>query len=83
MSDLTGTMFDATTGKPLGTVEKSISFDTLMVKTAEEPEIETVRELKLSYRESLGDARKSLEIDTYATFRELRKLCRLLLGEVR
>lgn len=82
MTELTGTFFDAATGKALGTNEKTLNFDSLNITVAdnEKPSIETVRELRLEYTESCGDSCKSVSFDTFMTFKELRKLIRELLG---
>lgn len=37
-------------------------------------------EVRLEYSESLGEARKSLDISTFLSFDELRELCSLLMG---
>lgn len=45
---------------------------------AKEPKVETVRELRIDYRR---DGVCTLKVDTFATFKELRKLVRDLLEE--
>ena len=37
-------------------------------------------EVRLEYSESMGEARKSLDVSTFLTFDELRELLELLLG---
>lgn len=81
-----GYIFDAKTAKPLGKVDGSGTtvehrFDALNVTLADpKPKVETVRELRIDYTESLCEADKSLRIETFATFKELRKLVRELMG---
>lgn len=84
-TNLNGYILDAKTAKPLGKVDGNGTtvehkFDALNVTVADaKPKIETVRELRIDYTESLGEASKSLSIETFATFKELRKLVRELL----
>lgn len=81
MSELTGTIFDAETGKALGTIEHTMSFDSLNITMAsdEKPSIETIREVRVEFTESYGDTSKSVSVETFATFKELRKLLRELM----
>ena len=78
--EMTGTIFDAATGKPLGTNEKTLSFDSLNVTVDKKPSIETAREVRVEYSDSFGEAYRSLSVETFATFKELRKLVRDLIG---
>ena len=50
------------------------------ITTLEEPKIDKWRETHIDYAESLGEALKSLSIETYLTFDELVKLVRALSG---
>lgn len=82
MTELTGTFFDAVTGKALGTNEKTLNFDSLNITVAdnEKPSIETVREVRVEFTENRGDTYKSMNVETFMTFKELRKLIRELFG---
>lgn len=77
-----GYIFDAKTAKPLGKVDgigTTIEYkaDALNVVMADaKPKVETVRELHLEYR---VDGTATLKVDTFATFKELRKLVRELM----
>ena len=76
--DLTGTIFDAATGKPLGIPkDMTLSFDKLTVNDATPRE--TVRELNMTYTERVGNVEKSLKVGTFATFGELRKLVKVMM----
>lgn len=78
-----GYIFDAKTAKPLGKVDgigTTIEYkaDALnMVVPDAKPKVETVRELSIDYRR---DGVCTLKVDTFATFKELRKLVRELMG---
>lgn len=80
-----GYIFDAKTAKPLGKVDgkgTTIEYkaDALNVVMADaKPKVESVRELRIDYTESLGEAYKQLSIETFATFKELRRLVRELM----
>jgi len=50
-----------------------------VITTLEEPKFDKWRETHIDYTESLGDAYKSLSIETYLTFDELMTLVRGLL----
>ncbi len=52
-----------------------------LITTLEEPKFDKWRETHIDYTESLGDAYKSLSIETYLTFDELMELARALRGE--
>lgn len=81
-----GYIFDAKTAKPLGKVDgigTTIEYkaDALNVVMADaKPKVETVREVRIDYEERLGDAGKSLSIETFMTAKELRKLMCELMG---
>lgn len=87
-TNLNGYVFNPNrnTALPLGKVDGNGTtiehkFDALNVTVADQkPKVETVRELRIDYTESLGEADKSLRIETFATFKELRKLVRELMG---
>ena len=81
MTELTGTIFDAETGKALGTTEHTMSFNSLNITMAgdDKPSIETIREVRVEFTESYGDTSKSVSVETFATFKELRKLLRELM----
>ena len=49
--------------------------------TLEEPEFDKWLETHIDYTESLGDAYKSLNVETYLTFDELIALVRELRGD--
>ena len=89
MSKTGGYIFDAKTAKPLGYVDDEgttveCKLDTLNVVTGSgKPEVATVREVRIDYSENLGDANKSLSVETFATFGELRKLMRDLMEVTR
>lgn len=78
-----GYILDAKTAKPLGKVDgkgTTIEYkaDALNVTVADQkPKVETVRELRIEYRR---DGVDTLKVDTFATFKELRKLVRELMG---
>lgn len=79
-----GYIFDAKTAKPLGKVDGNGTtiehkFDALNVTVVDpkKPKVETVRELRIEYRR---DGVDTLKVDTFATFKELRKLVRELMG---
>ena len=82
MSELTGAIFDAKTGKALGTTEHTMSFDSLNITMAgdDKPSVETIRDVRVEFTESYGDTSKSVSVETFATFKELRKLLKELLG---
>ena len=50
-----------------------------IITTLEEPKIDKWRETRIDYTEGMGDARKSLNIETYLTFDELIPLVREML----
>lgn len=85
-TSLSGHIFDAKTAKPLGKVDGSgttISmptehkFDALNVTVADpKPKVETVREVRIDYRR---DGVCTLKVETFATFKELRKMVRELM----
>ena len=52
-----------------------------LITTLEEPKFDKWRETHIDYTESLGEALKSLSIETYLTFDELVELVRALRGE--
>ena len=52
-----------------------------IITTLEEPKIDKWRETRIDYTESLGDAYKSLNVETYLTFDELIALVRELRGD--
>lgn len=52
-----------------------------LITTLEEPKLDKWRETHIGYTESLGEALKSLSIETYLTFDELVELVRALSGE--
>ena len=81
MSELMGTFFDAKTGNALGTNEHTMSFDSLNITMAgdDKPSIETIREVRVEFTGSYGDTSKSVSVETFATFKELRKLLRELM----
>lgn len=79
--DYVGDMiFNADTGKPLGMVENTYKVDSLNITTGGKPKVDSYRETRIEYTEMLGDSYKSCEIDTYMTFKELRKLLREVLA---
>ena len=51
-----------------------------MITRLEEPIIDKWRETHIDYSERLGEANKSISIETFLTFDELLKLCRCLAG---
>ena len=51
-----------------------------MITKLEEPIIDKWRETHIDYSERLGEASKSISIETFLTFDELLKLCRCLVG---
>lgn len=51
-----------------------------IITTLEEPKFDTWRETRIDYEESLGEAYKSLNIETYLTLDELMTLVRDMLG---
>ena len=53
-----------------------------IITTLEEPKFDKWRETHIDYTESLGEANKSLSIETYLTYDELVALVRDLMGEV-
>lgn len=81
-----GYIFDAKTAKPLGKVDgngTTIEYkaDALNVVVPDaKPKVETVREVSIDYTESLGEAYKSLSIETFMTAKEMRKLVHELMG---
>lgn len=74
-----GTFFDANTGKPIGSIGEprslEMKFDNLtVVEGKDKPKVETVRELRFEFSERHGDDEREINIETFATFKELRKL---------
>lgn len=51
-----------------------------MITKLEKPIIDKWRETNIDYSECLGEASKSISIETFLTFDELLKLCRCLVG---
>ena len=51
------------------------------IATLEEPKFDKWRETHIDYTESLGDAYKSLSIETYLTFDELVAFAEKLMGD--
>lgn len=54
-----------------------------IITTLEEPKIDKWRETHIDYTESLGEANKSLSIETYLTHDELIALVRELRGDAK
>ena len=52
-----------------------------IITTLEEPKFDKWRETHIDYTESLGEAYKSLSIETYLMFDELTALVRVLRGD--
>ena len=52
-----------------------------IITTIEEPKLDKWRETHVDYTESLGEAYKSLSIETHLTFDEMIALVRELRGE--
>jgi len=52
-----------------------------IITTLEEPKIDKWRETHIDYTESLGEAHKSLSVETFLTFDELTALVRELRGD--
>lgn len=46
----------------------------------EAPKIDQYRDTRIKYAESIGDASKTLDVDTFVTYGELRELCKILMG---
>ena len=61
-------------------VDKLLRLADTPITTLEEPTIDTWRETHIEYVEHLGNADKSINIETFLTFDELLKLCRCLIG---
>jgi hypothetical protein len=52
-----------------------------IITTIEEPKLDKWRETHVDYAEGMGNARKSLSIETYLTFDEMIALVRELRGD--
>lgn len=61
-------------------VDKLLRLADAPIITLEDPTIDTWRETHIDYSERLGEASKSISIETFLTFDELLTLCRSLLG---
>ena len=61
-------------------VDKLLRFADTPITTLEEPTIEARCETRIVYSERLGEASKSISIESIMTFGELLTLCRSLLG---
>lgn len=61
-------------------VDKLLRLADAPIITLEDPTIDTWRETHIDYSERLGEASKSISIETFLTFDELLKLCRCLVG---
>lgn len=61
-------------------VDKLLRLADAPITMLEDPTIDTWRETHIDYSERLGEASKSISIETFLTFDELLTLCRLLLG---
>ena len=82
---MSGYIFDAKSGKPLGEYDvptpitfKADAFN--MTVKEEKPSIETMREMHVEFESIAGDSSKALTVETLMTFKELRKLARDLMG---
>jgi hypothetical protein len=80
-----GYIFDAKTAKPLGKADgigTTIEYkaDALNVTVADaKPKVETVREVRIDYSETINGLGKSVSVETLMTFKELRKMVRELM----